>query len=62
MLQGTNGEKIETFEQLVKAAENHKMVIHGAAKRPFPAAFMLNMNGGRILNLIRCGTFIYIKP
>jgi len=55
-----DGKKIETLQQLKVAAQNKRSVFCPGWKR-IPAAFVINMTGLKILQMIESGLYIYEK-
>ncbi len=58
------GFRVETLEQLAGIAENRKAVLatvnNAGTEVRFPAAFVMNMNACRVLNMLRRGMWLYI--
>ena len=55
-------ERVETFEQLFKLAEQKRAIkIPGQNGAVRPAAFIINMPAAYIRNLIKAGIYVYEK-
>jgi len=59
--------QIKTLDDLYDAVENRKSVVikewgWHQKDRVFPAAFVLNFNGGLLRTILRSRVFIYEKP
>ena len=57
------GAKVETLQQLFKAVENRRAVfqpsLQGALSKPQPAAWVINMSGAVLYQILKQGLFIY---
>ncbi|HNU72890.1 MAG TPA: hypothetical protein PKL48_14400 [Thermodesulfobacteriota bacterium] len=58
------GYRIETLEQFAEVAGAKKAVLatvtSAGTEIRFPAAFVMNMSAGLVLNMLRRGTWLYV--